>query len=104
MKLPTWWAQIENDQVVDLIIVNGDIDATDFVSRLDGVWVQSPDSGVWAQMGGFYDSVKQKFYAPKPHASWTLDTNNVWQAPKPKPAGNYCWNESTQTWDTILAL
>jgi len=104
MTLPTWWAQIENDQVVDLIIVNGDIDDAEFFSGLDGVWIQSPESGPWAIMGGFYDSVRQEFYAPQPWPSWTLDANNVWQAPTPKPDGSFCWNEETLAWDATPAI
>lgn len=104
MTLPTWWAKIDNEQVVDLIIVNGDIDGTEFTSNLDGVWIQSPEVGPWAIMGGFYDTVKQEFYEPKLHASWTLDSNNVWQPPtvKPNDGEDYAWYEAEQRWILIV--
>ena len=38
------------------------------------------------------------FVTPQPYASWTLDANNDWQPPTPKPDGNYYWDEDTQTW------
>jgi hypothetical protein len=100
----TWWAKIDNGQVVDLIIVNGEIDGAEFTSNLDGLWIQSPDNGVWAIMGGFYDAVKQEFYAPQPWESWTLDSNNVWQPPTPKPTDgkDYAWYEAEQRWALVV--
>lgn len=106
MTLLTWWAKIENNQVVDLIIVNGDLDGAEFVSTLDGLWVQSPDEGPWAQMGGFYDETKQQFYAAKPWASWLLDENNIWQAPIPMPddGQDYAWHESEKAWTLVQPI
>lgn len=101
MTLPTWWAKVDNGQVVDLIIVDGAIDGAAFVANLDGTWVQSPEAGPWAQNGGFYDSEKQEFYPPKPFDSWTLDANNVWQPPVPKPEGSFAWNEAEQEWQSF---
>jgi len=100
MKTLTWWAKVNNGQVVDLIIVNADLDGAEFTSNLEGTWIQSPENGPWAQMFGFYDADKKEFYAPKPHDSWTLDENNVWQAPKPKPndGKNYAWREAELKW------
>ena len=36
-----------------------------------------------------YDHVRDEFVAPQPFESWTLDENNDWQPPTPKPDGNY---------------
>ena len=104
MTLPTWWAKIDNEQVVDLIIVNGDIDGADFTSNLDGVWIESPEAGPWAIMGGFYDSIRQEFYAPQPFPSWILDANNVWQPPTPKPTDgkDYAWYEAELEWTLVV--
>jgi hypothetical protein len=52
----------------------------------------------YAGIGFTYDRVRDEFVQPQPYASWTLDENNDWQPPTPKPDGNYYWNESTQTW------
>jgi|688.fasta_scaffold40865_2 hypothetical protein len=43
----------------------------------------------------------------KPHASWVLNSENVWVPPIPEPtfeegSGQYAeWNHETNTWDTI---
>jgi hypothetical protein len=98
MTLPTWWAKIDDSQVVDLIIVDGNIDGDAFTSNLDGIWIQSPEAGPWAQLGGFWDDIREEFYVAQPYASWTLDSNNVWQPPTPKPEGSFAWNEVEQEW------
>jgi len=35
----------------------------------------------YAGIGFTYDPVKDKFLTPQPHASWSLDANDDWQAP-----------------------
>ena len=35
----------------------------------------------YAGIGYRYDSTKNKFIAPQPFASWSLDSNDDWQAP-----------------------
>ena len=52
----------------------------------------------YAGIGFTYDEVKDQFVAPKPYASWILDSNNDWQAPTPKPEGVYMWDEETLAW------
>ena len=52
----------------------------------------------YAGIGFTYDDVADQFVAPQPYASWTLNANNDWQPPTPKPDGAYYWNEDTQTW------
>lgn len=52
----------------------------------------------YAGIGYTYDHVRDEFVAPQPFGSWTLDENNDWQPPTPKPDGKYYWNEDTQTW------
>ena len=52
----------------------------------------------YAGIGYTYDHVADQFVAPQPFESWTLDANNDWQPPTPKPDGNYYWDEDTQTW------
>ena len=36
---------------------------------------------MYCGIGYTYDSTKDKFLAPQPHASWSLDSNDDWQAP-----------------------
>ena len=52
----------------------------------------------YAGIGYAYDAVKDQFVAPQPFASWALDANNDWQAPTPKPEGDYTWDEATLAW------
>lgn len=52
----------------------------------------------YAGIGFTYDEMRDEFVAPQPYPSWTLDQNNDWQPPTPKPDGNYYWNEDTQSW------
>ena len=35
----------------------------------------------YAGIGMIYDPVKDKFLSPQPYASWSLDSNDDWQAP-----------------------
>jgi len=52
----------------------------------------------YAGIGFTYDAVKDQFVQPQPFASWSLDANNDWQAPTPKPEGQYVWDEETLAW------
>ena len=58
----------------------------------------------YAGIGYTYDAVKDQFVAPKPYASWTLDSNNDWQAPTPKPEGSFTWDEETLAWVETPAI
>jgi hypothetical protein len=75
-------------------------------------WVQtSYNNNFRKQFAGkdyTYDSVKNVFIKPRPFASWSLDSNNDWQAPISYPVtftlstsypDSYLWNEQNQTWD-----
>ena len=50
-----------------------------------------------------YDPSKNKFIAPKPYASWSLDSSDDWQAPvnKPDDGKMYVWNETDRQWDEV---
>jgi hypothetical protein len=52
----------------------------------------------YAGIGYSYDVVNDVFIAPQPFPSWSLNNNFDWEAPKPKPDGNWFWNENTLTW------
>lgn len=54
----------------------------------------------YAGIGYSYQADIDAFVAPKPYASWTLDTNAQWQAPTAMPTDEkmYLWNEEAQTW------
>jgi hypothetical protein len=52
-------------------------------------WVQTSYNNnfrkQYAGIGYTFDSVKNKFIAPQPFASWSLDANDDWQAPVAYP-------------------
>ena len=56
---------------------------------LGGNWKQTSYNNnfrkKYAGYGMVYDSVKDKFLEPQPHASWSLDSNDDWQPPIAMP-------------------
>jgi len=83
------YAQIVNGTVVNVIVADAE-----FVAESDLDYVLLSRGGI----GWTYDEQANQFVAPQPFESWTLDENNDWQPPTPKPDGDYYWNEATQTW------
>ena len=81
-------------QIVDGIVVNVIVADADFVAQSDLNYVLLSRGGI----GWTYDEHANQFVAPQPFESWTLNENNDWQPPTPKPNGNYYWNEATKTW------
>lgn len=55
----------------------------------------------FAGIGFSYDEVRDEFVFPQPYPSWTLDSNNDWQAPTPKPEGDFNWDEESLSWLAI---
>ena len=104
------YAFIDADNVVTEVIVG--VDETELIENIDPeVWygnfrgqqcVRTSYNGnirkQYAGIGYTYDDVRDEFVQPQPFESWTLDENNDWQPPTPKPDGDYYWNEETQTW------
>jgi hypothetical protein len=113
-----YFAKIENNVVTQVISVGNDVcgeptldfpntcaAGREFIAntlRLDGVWKQtsfnSSFRGRYAGIGFTYDADADQFVAPQPYASWSLDSNNDWQAPTPKPEGSFYWDEETLAW------
>jgi len=52
----------------------------------------------YAGIGYFYDQAADEFVSPQPFASWSLDSNNDWQPPIPKPEGDFYWDEESLSW------
>ena len=51
----------------------------------------------YAGIGFTYNAQADVFIAPKPFASWLLDSNHDWQAPAPRPTDGkiYAWDEAS---------
>ena len=68
---------------------------------------EQPDEGTplrknYAGVGYSYDSVRGAFIPPKPYESWSLNEDTcLWEAPTPKPEGNYEWDEENLEWVLI---
>ena len=107
------FAQITDGLVTTVIVVHNNELLVDGVENeqkgrnfchnlLGGTWVQtSYNNNIRKQFAGTgytYNAVKDQFVAPQPYASWSLDANNDWQAPTPKPEGLYIWDEETLAW------
>jgi hypothetical protein len=52
----------------------------------------------YAGIGFTYDDDADEFVAPQPFGSWSLDANNDWQPPTPKPEGEFDWDEDLLSW------
>ena len=60
----------------------------------------------YAGIGHTYNASKDKFISPKPYPSWSLDSNDDWQAPVAYPtvteiSSNFVlvsWDEDNQKW------
>ena len=60
----------------------------------------------YAGIGFTYDAAKDKFLAPQPFSSWSLDGNDDWQAPVTYPTDTgtgedpkrISWDEAGQKW------
>jgi len=74
-------------------------------------WVQTSYNNnfrkQYAGIGYTFDSTKNKFIAPQPFASWSLDSNDDWQAPVTYPTVTtygdnvkyfITWDESNLRW------
>ena len=74
-------------------------------------WVQTSYNHTfrkqYAGIGYKFDSFKNKFIAPQPFASWSLDSNDDWQAPVAHPTVTtygdntpyfISWEESGRRW------
>ncbi len=71
-----------------------------------GTWKQTSYNSNFRKQycgaGMVYDSAKNKFLLPQPHASWSLDGNDDWQAPVTYPTDTtdkfISWDEENQKW------
>ena len=103
----------ENNKVIEVLVVANDVlDANDeeasgieFLKQLLGYenWKQTSYSGSfrkqYAGIGFTYDSINDVFIGQQPYPSWTLNADFDWQAPKPKPEGDFwSWDENQGEW------
>ena len=103
------WAELdENNKVIRVLVGDNNDPAGDegyswLIENLGGTWMKTSYNGNirynYAGIGFTYDPTDDAFIAPKPFASWILDSNKQWQAPVEYPAdGFYLWNEESCQW------
>jgi len=77
-------------------------------------WVQTSINNnfrkQYAGIGYTFDSIKNKFIKSQPFPSWSLDSNDDWQAPTPRPVTSvqkegeqdpYVWDEENLKWKML---
>ena len=103
-------------KIVDGLVTEVIVAEQAFVDTQSGTWVQTSyntyggvhsDGGTplrknFAAIGYTYDSTADAFYAPRPYASWTLNSGTcLWEPPTARPSDatkRYVWNEGSTAW------
>ena len=88
------FAKIENGIVENIIICD---DSN--IGTQSGFYVKVTNYTNEAGPGYEYNMNKNKFIAPQPFNSWTLNQETcLWEAPVEKPSNATLWNEQEQSW------
>jgi hypothetical protein len=88
------YAKIENGVVTNIIVC---LDSQ--ISTQDGDYIKITSETNESAIGHEYDSTKNKFKAPQPYESWTLNEETLlWEAPVSKPENAMSWDEENQSW------
>jgi hypothetical protein len=107
------FAKIENNIVKNVIVIKnedcggGEFPTSEpigqaFIASLGfaGEWLQTSYNasfrGKFAGIGMSFNGTC--FYGKSPYPSWVLDANGDWNAPTPKPDGDYYWDEPSISW------
>ena len=107
------FAELNNNNIVLRVIVIANEDVTDLSTESEDYVAKLIGSGAWKQtsynnnfrskyaaIGDTYDAGRNAFISPQPYPSWTLNSDNSWQAPFSIPSDHsppekvYKWNES----------
>lgn len=92
------YAKIENGVVTNVIVCE---DSQIGSQNGDHIKVTSLTKN--ASIGHAYDAENNKFIAPKPFDSWTLDEDFNWVSPAgASPAGMHLWDEENQEWVAVV--
>jgi len=101
-----YYALLNNNNIVTQVIVGVDdliegLDPEIWYSNFTGQVCKKTGDNIrkqYAGIGYFYDPVADVFVRPQPYPSWSLDQNFDWQAPTPKPEGEWLWDEENLMW------
>lgn len=121
------FAELNNSNEVLRVVVisNDDVDShggelsSEAETFVASIVTHSEDGTAWKQtsynnnfrkqyagIGHTYDASKDKFILPQPYPSWSLDSNDDWEAPVTKPTITeidsnivyISWDEDNQKW------
>jgi hypothetical protein len=106
------WAEIDNNNVVLRVTVGDNNDPAGdegyqwLIDNFGGTWIKtsynSKIRGTYAGIGYTYNPDEDIFVTPQPYPSWIRE-GSFWNAPTPKPEGDYAWDEHTLSWIEIEA-
>ena len=114
-----YFAQISDGVVTNVVSVNNNellVDGVENESKgkefchnlFGGEWIQTSFNNrirkQYAGIGYTYNAELDVFIAPQPFPSWSLDSNNDWQAPTAMPNDGkmYTWNEASLAWVEVV--
>jgi hypothetical protein len=111
------YAKVQNELVTQVIVAEVEFFET-FIDSSPGEWIQTsyntfggehpegrPLRKNYAGIGFTYNRELDAFIPPKPFASWILDEETcLWNAPIPRPEGDYTWNEDTLSWNEVESI
>jgi len=101
------FAEIDENNIVIRVLVTDNNMLNEgyewLIENLGGRWVQTSYHAnfrkAFAGIGCYYDERLDAFIAPKAYPSWILNEETAtWEAPTPRPQGNYRWDEETLSW------
>ena len=111
------FVQITDSVVTNGIVINNAVVGSEFPAsepigqefirnhKYAGTWLQTSYNHnfrkQYAGIGFTYDADKDEFVLPQPYPSWSLDANNDWQPPTPRPEGVCVWDEESLSWLAI---
>lgn len=88
------YAKINSENIVENIIICEDSN----IYLFSGKYVKETEETQQANIGDTWDANNNKFIAPKPYDSWTLNEDFVWVAPVEQPVPNSYWDEDSNSW------
>jgi len=101
------WAEIDENNIVVRVTVGSNDEPDEgyqwLIDNLGGTWVQTSYNATirknFAGIGFTYDQARDAFIPAKPFESWVLDEDTcLWEAPVPRPEGDWVWDEQAGDW------
>lgn len=97
--MESYYAKIEDNKVTFVEVVTDEFFSAN-PQRYIGKWIKVGAGSNIPFCGRDYEYLpeKDKIIPPKPFASWVLNADDIYIAPKPKPDGRCYWDEKSLNW------